>query len=119
MPKDPWSADRSWIRRAMDSKSYPRAPGVKSNESVRTASSNVNGREILYPTIRLVDGMLRRYSQKDAEKIALKNGDFIEFDTPAAATAFSKALSDELGGGHKGLMGALGKGAQAVFSADR
>ena len=130
MPEDPWSADRPWIRRAMDSKSYPRAsdsynqdghfiPGVKSDESVRTESSNVAGREILYPTIRLVDGVLRRYSQKDALKIARKNGDFIEFDSPDAATAFSKALSDKLGGGRKGLMGALGKGAQAVFSADR
>ena len=41
----------------------------------------------------MVKGKLVKYSPEEAEKIALKKKDFIEFNTPAEATTFSKGLS--------------------------
>ena len=103
--------DRDWIRRAFNSEAYPRDPesGVEENESVRTESSNVDGREILYPTIRLVDGKLKRLSRKEARDMAVDKGDYIEFSTPDEATRFSNALSRALGRRKKGLMRMLGE----------
>ena len=80
----------AWLKRALN----PNTPTTVAKESIRTASSGIEeGREILYPTIRMVNGELVKYSREEARKIALKKKDFIEFNTPAEATAFSKGLS--------------------------
>ena len=48
--------DRSWIKRALD----PNTPTTVAKETVKTASSEFNGKEILFPTIRLIDGKLKK-----------------------------------------------------------
>jgi hypothetical protein len=81
--------DRSWIKRALD----PNTPTTVAKETVKTASSEFNGKEILFPTIRLIDGKLKKFSLKDAFNIAIEKKDFISFNTPVEATAYSKGLS--------------------------
>ena len=80
----------AWLKRALN----PNTPTTVARESIRTRSTGIGeGREILFPTIRMVKGKLVKYSPEEAEKIALKKKDFIEFNTPAEATTFSKGLS--------------------------
>ena len=80
--------DRAWIKRALD----PSTPTTKAMETVRTGSSEYKGKEILFPTIRLIDGKLVNLGKK-AMDVAIEKGDFIEFDTPEEAEIFSKNLS--------------------------
>jgi hypothetical protein len=40
------------LKRALD----PNTPTTVAQETVKTASSEFNGKEILFPTIRLIDG---------------------------------------------------------------
>ena len=76
----------SWMRRALN----PNTPTTKSRETVRTASREHNGKEILFPTIRMGrDGKLRKSGYKEA----VRRRDYFTFDTPAEATRFSKKLS--------------------------
>lgn len=97
-----------WAHRAL----RPNSPITKGGESVRTASSEVDGRHFLYPTLRLEDGKLRRYNHvgpyNEALMLAIDKGDYIEFDTEEEATAWSKKFSDRLGG-RKSLMSILSK----------
>ena len=59
----------AWLKRALN----PNTPTTVAKESIRTASSGVGeGREILYPTIRMVGGELIKYSREEARKIALR-----------------------------------------------
>ena len=85
-----------WVKRALDK----RTPTTKNNETVRTASSHYKGKEILYPTIRMIDGKLKKLSNKsvdgrasEAMQHALIKGDYIEFVSPNQATAWSKSFS--------------------------
>ncbi len=48
----------------------------------------------LFPTIRMIDGKLTKLKPNDAYDMAVEKGDFIQFDSDAAATAFSKRLSN-------------------------
>ena len=86
-----------WAYRAL----RPDSPITEGGESVRTASSEVDGRHLLYPTLRLEDGKLRRYDHigpyNEALMLAMDKGDYIEFDTEEEATAWSKKFSDRLG----------------------
>ena len=81
--------NRAWIKRALN----PNTPTTVARETVRTSSTEYNGKEILFPTIRLIDGKLKKFSRQDAFKIAVEKKDFISFNTPAEATAYSKGLS--------------------------
>ena len=76
----------AWLVRALD----PSTPMTESLETVQTAS--IDGR--LFPTIRLVNGELVRYSNiEEAYKTSLDNKDFIQFKNDDEATSFSKLLS--------------------------
>ena len=79
-----------WMERALD----PNSPMTKDNESVRTASSEYQGKEILYPTIRMIDGKLKKLSPEDAKQYALVNKDYKEFVSPNQASAWSKSFSN-------------------------
>ena len=81
--------DREWIKRALD----PATPTTDAMETVRTGSAEFNGKEILFPTIRMIDGKLINLKDK-AMDVAIEKGDFIEFNTRGEATAFSKGLSN-------------------------
>ena len=82
-----------WMDRALD----PESPIHPTAGAAHTASSNVEGKEILYPTVRLNEkGVLQEYSPLDAQKIAIENDDFLSFDSPEAATAWSKDFSEQI-----------------------
>ena len=72
-----------WMERALD----PNSPMTKDNESVRTASSEYRGKEILYPTIRMIDGELKKLSPKEAKQYALVHKENKEFVRPKQAAA--------------------------------
>ena len=80
----------SWQKRALD----PDSPTTKDNETVRTTSSEYRGKEILYPTIRMIDGKLKKLSDKEAKQYALVKNDYIEFVSPNQAEAWSKSFSN-------------------------
>jgi hypothetical protein len=80
----------SWIKRALN----PKTPMTEARESILAASSEYRGKEILYPTVRMIGGSLKKLSDQQAFRMAIKNQDFIEFDTPEQATRFSKGLSN-------------------------
>jgi len=81
------------LRRALN----PSTPNTKANETVRTTSFEYEGKEILVPTIRMIDGKLTKLSSKDAFEEALKRKDYLIFNTPAEATAMSKRISRMIG----------------------
>lgn len=90
-----------WILRALAEDS----PTTEMNESIRSGSGHFGGKEILFPTIRFKNGRLEKLDNEifgpsgftEAMEEALRQGDFLTFDTPENATAFSKSLSNELG----------------------
>ncbi len=91
MPKD--KSMKAWVRRALMNPDMH----TKGNESVQTASVEMGGKEILFPTIRARGPGLEKLSMQQAVAEALQRGDFIEFDTPAQATEWSTAFSKQLG----------------------
>jgi len=82
------SYDREWIKRALD----PSTPTTEAMETVKTASGEYKGKEILFPTIRMIGGELINLGEK-AMDYAIEKGDFISFNTPDEAKAFSTGLS--------------------------
>ena len=87
------SSRPAWLNRALN----PKTPTTDARESVRTRSVELDGREVLFPTVRMVGGKLKKYEGqeglKEAFNIAMKKKDFISFNTPEEATVFSKGLS--------------------------
>ena len=79
-----------WQERALD----PNSPMTKNNESVRTMSTEHKGKEILFPTIRMIDGELKKLSPEEAKQYALVNNDYKEFVSPNQAEAWSKSFSN-------------------------
>jgi hypothetical protein len=79
----------AWMSRALN----PETPMTEARETVRTIS--MDGK--LFPTIRMIDGVLTKLSDKDAYDFAIKEGDFVQFENDAAATEFSKMLSKLIG----------------------
>ena len=79
----------SWFERAADKN----MPTTEANETVRTASFDLpDGTIVLVPTIRMVDGKLKKV--KDPVGEALKNEDFLTgFKDHNEATDFSKMIS--------------------------
>ena len=88
--------EKPWAIRAMDS-STPVLKIDGKDATVKTMSSEHNGKEILYPTIRMVDGKLKKFNEIDAKNEAIKNNDYVEFDTRDQATTASKELSNFIG----------------------
>jgi len=103
-----------WMRRALSPDSSWLDAEEGRGKSIRATSAEVDGREILFPTIRTLDEVVGDYP-KEFEKTAIdgtvfvefpidqaieqaiKQGDFLEFDSSDKATDFSKKLSDSLG----------------------
>ena len=65
--------------------------------TVKTMSSEYKGKEILYPTIRMIDGELQKLTDKEAMDLAIKKGDYVEYNSPEEATKASKELSNFIG----------------------
>ena len=81
--------DREWIKRALN----PSTPTTEAMETVKTESREYQGKEILFPTIRMINGKLINLGEK-AMDYAIEKGDFITFNTPQEANAFSIGLSN-------------------------
>ena len=90
LPKDVSGKVPSWLRRALN----PKTPTTKASETMRTASVGVeDGKEILFPTIRMIGGKLAKFSVDAAKDYALEQKDYIVRDSEAQATSLSKSLS--------------------------
>ena len=78
----------------------PNTPVLKIKDkdaTLQTMSSQVDGKEWLYPSIRMQeDGTLLQLSPTDALQRAKEEDDYLEFDTPEEATLWSKQFSDEV-----------------------
>ena len=81
--------DRESIKRALN----PSTPTTEAMETVKTESREYQGKEILFPTIRMINGKLINLGEK-AMDYAIEKGDFITFNTPQEANAFSIGLSN-------------------------
>jgi len=86
-------AQPAWLLRALD----PSTSTTEGNETVRTTSSDVDGTEILYPTIRLIDGVLTRLSPQQAFQKAMEMQDFIVTQGVEDAARLSKRISSLIG----------------------
>ena len=80
----------SWMKSALN----PNTPTTKNNKTIFTESNEFQGKEILYPTIRMIDGKLTELSSKQAFDMAVKNKDFIIFQDGRSANNFAKGLTD-------------------------
>jgi hypothetical protein len=84
----------SWMEDALN----PNKAAHPTAGAAHTMSSNVDGKEYLYPTVRAnKEGTLQQYSPVDAQKLAIENDDFLSFDSPESATAWSKDFSEQIG----------------------
>ena len=99
-------ADNFWQDEALMSKSWairasdPETPTLKLNgdeATVQTMNSEYEGKEILYPTIRMVDGELKKFDEKTAKEIAIEKGDYVEYATRDEAKNASIKLSEHIG----------------------
>lgn len=86
---------KDWYKRA----SNPLTPALN-NQTVRTAveymdeSQSVIG---LFPTVRLVDGNLKKLPVDQAREMAISKGDYVKVDSFEEGIAASKALSSQIG----------------------
>ena len=79
-----------WVKRAYDKNTLT----TKNNETVRTASTKYKGAEILFPTIRMIDGKLTKFDNiTEAKQHALVKNDYLVFPSAVEATDFSKKFS--------------------------
>ena len=99
-------ADKFWQDEALMSKSWairasdPTTPTLKldgKEATVQTMNSEYEGKEILYPTIRVVDGELQKLEPDTAFDMAIKKGDYVEYTTREEAENASKKLSEHIG----------------------
>ena len=92
----------AWALRALD----PDTPTTEARETVRTAS--FDGK--LIPLIRMIDGKLIDM-QNDTDRaydMAIERGDYIQFESDAAADAFSKRLSNMISN-KRSIMSQIGR----------
>ena len=82
-----------WFERATDKS----MPTTEANETVRTASFDLpDGTIVLVPTIRMIDGKLKKVEDPVGE--ALKNEDFLTgFKDHGEAKDFSQMISTMIG----------------------
>ena len=96
MPNDPMRGfqDFEWMKLAKD----PNANEHPTAGMAHTLSSQVDGKEILYPSVRHnEEGIPIQYGPVDAQRLALENNDFLQFNSEEDATAWSKNFSEEIG----------------------
>ena len=84
-----------WLKRALD----PATDMTEDNESIKSITGSMDGRQILVPTIRMIDGKLTRFTSDEAFKMAREKEDYLVLPAKSdkEAEAYSKELSDEFG----------------------
>lgn len=86
---------KSWYKRA----SNPMTPALN-NQTVRTAVEYMDETETiigLFPTVRLVDGNLKKLSVGEARAMAIAKKDYVRVPDFSTGVSASKALSKEIG----------------------
>jgi len=86
-----------WMKRALNAKT----PMTADNESIRTRveyyegpDKNLKGKVIVFPTIRMENGALKKYTSiREAMDQALNKKDFVVFESINEGNNFSKGLS--------------------------
>ena len=68
--------DKSWFKRATE----PEGELYKGKHTLLTTSMEADGKEYLFPTIREVNGKLKKLSNQKAFEEAMKNKDFLVFE---------------------------------------
>ena len=86
---------KSWAIRASDPttptlKVKGKSPHVDDEATVQTMNSEYEGKEILYPTIRMIDGELQKLKPDTAFDMAIEKGDYVEYATREEAENASK-----------------------------
>ena len=85
--------DKSWFKRATE----PEGELYKGKHTLLTTSMEADDKEYLFPTIREVNGKLKKLSNQDAFKEAMRKKDFLVFegkDKREQATEVSKIISN-------------------------
>ena len=82
-----------WIDRAVNTNIR-----TDDNESIRTAvEKHPELGWMVFPTIRMVEGELKKYELEDAMNVAISNKDFVPVSSLNAGQALSYGLSNYLG----------------------
>jgi hypothetical protein len=83
--------DKDFVRRILNTASGPSPIKNKDGSSSTHLMSyaEVDGRYIVYPSIVNIDGKLKKLGDREAVDYALKNNEFIEFNSAAEAENFS------------------------------
>ena len=81
-----------WLYRAMD----PSTPTLEGNQTGQTVDYEEDGILYVAPTIRMVDGKLKRYSDDDAIAEARRRGDGMRVPKGLSGTEFSNLLSKRI-----------------------
>jgi hypothetical protein len=83
-----------WLNRAFN----PNIPTLD-NKTIFSATDEIDGQQVLYPTVRMVGGELKQLSIGEAKNIATQRKDYIVLPTssPEEAVLWSKELSNEIG----------------------
>lgn len=82
-----------WLYRAMD----PSTPTLDGNKTVQTIDYEVDGIMYVAPTIRMIDGKLKKYSDDGAVAEAMRRGDGMRVPKGMTGTEFSNLLSERIG----------------------
>ena len=85
---------KDWYKRA----SNPLTPTLN-NQTIRTAVEYMDEKEQtigLFPTVRLIDGNLKKLPVEQARKMAVDKGDYVKVDSFDEGIAASKALSSQV-----------------------
>jgi len=62
---------------------------TEARETIKTITMD----GMLFPTVRMIDGELKKLSKDEAYDYAIEKQDFIKFENDAAADEFGKMLS--------------------------
>ena len=82
-----------WLKRSID----PEGPTIKDESgthTVLTEDAELDGKVIVYPTIREIDGELKQLDSEEAQSIAIDNGDYMEVPEGMTGESFSKKISE-------------------------
>lgn len=85
---------KDWYKRA----SNPLTPTLN-NQTIRTAVEYMDEKEQtigLFPTVRLIDGNLKKLPVEQARKMAASKGDYVKVGSFEEGIAASKALSSQV-----------------------
>ena len=85
---------KDWYKRA----SNPMTPTLN-NQTIRTAVEYMDEKEQtigLFPTVRLIDGNLKKLPVEQAREMALEKGDYVKVDSFDEGISASKSLSSQV-----------------------